>query len=258
MRAFVAFIIAVTFLMTGTAGAQQAKTRIGTIGSAPPFNYIDKNGKLAGFDIDIGNALCAAAYLECEWQTQERDGIVPGLAAEEYDLVIASLSMTSDLKKVVDFTNRYYKKSARFVGPAKLRYMTIEAATMSGKTIGTRKGTYYDDYLTDTFAPVSTIMRYNTLEQAALDLAAGKIDLLLDDAIELGTGFLKSELGKGFGFVGEPISAPQWFGEGIGIAVRKGDDALRRRLNRALERIRADGTYEKINKKYFEFDIFGS
>ncbi|MHA1524050.1 MAG: transporter substrate-binding domain-containing protein [Alphaproteobacteria bacterium] len=258
MGAFAAVVFALAVLAAAGAGAQEAKTRIGTIGSSPPFNYIDKNGQLAGFDIEIGNALCAAAKMACEWQTQERDGIIPGLRAEKYDLVIASLSMTGALKREVDFTDRYYQKSARFVGPAKRRYMTIESATLAGKTIGARKGTYYDDYLTDLYTPLSTIVRYNTLEQAVLDLAAGKIDLLLDDAVELGTGFLKSELGRGFVFVGAPISAPQWFGAGIGIAVRKGDDKLRLRLNRALQNIRANGTYEKINNKFFEFDIFGS
>lgn len=257
MRAFLAIVLAVLWSV-GVADAQENKTRIGTIASEPPFNYIDKNGKLAGFDIEIGNALCAAAWLTCEWQTQERDGIIPGLRAEKYDMVVASLAMTSTLKKSVDFTDRYYMKLARFVGPDKLRYMTIEAATLKGKQIGVRKGSYYDKYLTDNYGAIITIVRYNTLEQAELDLAARKLDLVLDDAIELAIGFLKTDLSKGFGFVGEPIVAPRWFGQGIGIAVRKGDNRLRKRLNRALRRIRDDGTYEKISKKYFEFDVFGS
>jgi len=257
MKAFLAIVFGVV-VAVGAGQAQEDITRIGTIGSTPPFNYINRNGKLAGFDIEIGNALCAAAWLTCEWQTQERDGIIPGLRAEKYDMVVASLAMTDMLRKSVDFTDRYYVKLARFVGPDKLRYMTIEPANLTGKKIGVRKASYYDKYLTDNYGTVATIVRYNTLEQAELDLSARKLDLVLDDAIDLSIGFLKSDLSKGFGFVGEPFSAPKWFGRGIGIAIRKGDNRLRKRLNRALRRIRDDGTYEKISKKYFEFDISGS
>ncbi|MCW5699808.1 MAG: transporter substrate-binding domain-containing protein, partial [Rhodospirillales bacterium] len=121
-------IIAATVagLLAGTASAADT-IRIGTEGAYPPFNQIDENGKLIGFDIDIAKALCEKMQAECAFVTQDWDGIIPGLLAKKYDAIIASMSITEERKQAVAFTDKYYSNKLRFVAkdgsdfdPAKL------------------------------------------------------------------------------------------------------------------------------------------
>jgi lysine-arginine-ornithine-binding protein len=244
-------------LAAGAGAEEMRKVRMGTEGAYPPFNYIDKNGKLAGFDIEIGNALCAAAKVECTWATQDWEGIIPGLQAEKYDTIVASMSITEERKEVVDFTDKYYRTPATFVAEDALAGMEISTETLKGKVIGVQSGTVSENFVRDNYGDVTEIRAYDTQEQANLDLVAGRVDLVFADRIVLDDGFLKTEQGKGFGFVGPNFSDPDWFGDGIGIAVRKGDDELRDLLNAAIRQILADGTYKKINDKYFNFDVYG-
>ncbi len=243
-------------LMAGTASAQMKKVRVGTEGAYPPFNYIDSNGKLQGFDVDIANALCAAAKLDCEFVVQDWDGIIPGLLAKKFDAIIASMSITEERKKKVDFTDKYYTSPAKFVTKAGAN-IEITKEGLKGKSVGVQRATIHENFLQDNFGDVIEIRSYATQDEANADLASGRVDLVLADSIALDEGFLKTDAGKGFAFTGPGFSDPKWFGDGAGIAVRKGDDELREALNKAILQIRADGTYKKINDKYFEFDVYG-
>ncbi|MFW6178876.1 MAG: ABC transporter substrate-binding protein [Desulfohalobiaceae bacterium] len=240
------------------AGAAQAldKVRIGTEGAYPPFNYTDNQGNLKGFDIDIAKALCDAADLECEFVTQSWDGMIPALQAKKYDAIIASMSITEERKQKVDFTDKYYQTPARFVKP-KDRDLEITDEDLEGLTVGVQRATVSANFVNDNFDDVLNIKSYDTQEEANMDMVSGRVDLLFADAVVMQTGFLDEEQGQDYEFVGPGYTDEEWFGEGIGIAVRKGEDKLRQTLNQAIQDIREDGTYQEINDKYFDFDVYG-
>lgn len=109
----------------------------------------------------------------------------------------------------------------------------------------------------DNFGDTVEVKSYATQDEVNMDLAAGRIDLVIADSVVLQGGFLDTEAGKGFAFVGPSFADKQWFGEGIGIAIRKGEADLQEMFNQAIQGIRANGSYQKINAKYFDFDVYG-
>jgi len=235
--------------MTLAASAAAAdKVRLGTEGAYPPFNQIDADGKLIGFDIDIGNALCAQMKVECEWVTQDWGGIIPGLLARKYDAIIASMSITEERKKAVAFTDRYYSNNLRFVAK---KGSTIDISDLKGMSVGAQRATISASYLEDNYSSDVDIKLYDTQENAYLDLSAGRVDVVLADML-VNWDWLKSDAGQGFDFVGQSVEID----DRIGIALRKGDADLAKRFNEAIAAIRADGTYDKINAKYFPFSIY--
>jgi lysine-arginine-ornithine-binding protein len=242
-------------LVASSASAGQ-KVRIGVEGAYPPFNSIDPSGKLIGFDVDIANALCAAAKLDCEFVFPLAwDGMIPGLLAKKYDAIIASMSITEERKKKVDFTGKYYNTPAKFVAPEG-KNLTVTADGLKGMSVGVQRATTHENFLRDNF-PGLDIRVYATQDEANADLVSGRVDLGHADSVALMEGFINTDAGKGFEFVGPDFNVPQWHGVGAGIAVRKGDDELRMALDKAIDQIRADGTYKAINAKYFDFDVFG-
>ena len=258
MKKLIVTIAAVAVLATGAAVAQERKTvRIGTEGAYPPFNYIDAGGNLVGFDIDIAKALCEAAKIGCEFVVQDWDGIIPALLAKKYDAIVASMSITEERKQKVHFTKKYYTTPAKFVA-AKDANIEVSKAGLQGKRIGVQRATVSENYLRDNYGDVAEVKSYATQEEANLDLISGRVDLVIADSVVLLESLLNTDDGKNFEFVGPDISDEKWFGEGIGIAIRKEDDDLVELLNKAIDQIRADGTYQQINAKYFDFDLFGN
>lgn len=252
MVATVAAFVSTSALGAGTC---PTKIRIGVEGAYPPFSEETSSGDLVGFDIDIAKALCATLGAECPLVKQDWDGIIPALLARKYDAIIASMSITEERRKKVDFTNKYYNTPARFV-LAKGSAMEFTEAGMAGKRVGVQRGTTHDNYITDNFSDAE-IVRYDTQDQVYLDLQAGRIDVALQDSVAANDGFLSKPEGAGFMFTGPELTDVRWFGEGAGIAVRKKDVDLRNCLNAAIRSIRSNGTYKKINDSYFAFDIFG-
>jgi arginine/ornithine transport system substrate-binding protein len=249
-------VIALVFA-SGTVQAKDWKTvRIGVEGAYPPFSYTTADGKLEGFDIDIAIALCNAMGVEYKLVPQDWDGIIPALLARKYDAIIASMSITEERKKKVAFTNKYYNTPAKFVSK-KGSVKEFTKATLKGKTVGVQRATTHDSYLTDNYGKDVKIKRYATQDDAYLDMAAGRIDFLLADSVALSDGFLKKPEGKDFEFVGPDMTDVRWFGEGVGVACRKKDKDLVEMFNKAIDQIRADGTYQKIQDKYFDFNVYG-
>ncbi len=252
------FIVAVVLGVSASVADAKDwdKLRVGVEGAYPPFSWIEPDGTLKGFDIDIALAICAEMNAECDLVPQDWDGIIPALLANKYDAIIASMSITEERKKKVSFSNKYYSTPAKFV---RMRGSGIEInkSGLSGKSVGVQRATIHENFLKDNYGSIVDIKSYGTQDEAYLDFTAGRIDLLLADSVALDDGFLKTDAGKDAEFVGPDFSDPQWFGEGAGIAIRKDDTELQKLLNDAITAIRTNGTYKKINDKYFEFDVYG-
>jgi arginine/ornithine transport system substrate-binding protein len=256
-KLFAVGVLLVALLVTNGAMAKEwTKVRIGVEGAYPPFSYVDPEGNLGGFDIDIAKALCEAMKVECELIKSDWDGLIPSLSARKFDAIIASMSITEERKKAVAFSKKYYQTPAKFVRK-KDSGIEITPEGLKGKTVGVQRATIHDSYLTDNYGDIVEIKRYGSLDEAYLDMGSGRLDLLLADSMPVLDGFLKTDSGKDFEFVGPDLRDPRWFGEGVGIALRKGDDELREMFNKAIDTIRADGTYQALQDKYFDFDVYG-
>ncbi|MDH0745713.1 ABC transporter substrate-binding protein [Pseudomonas sp. GD03842] len=251
MQTLKSFLAAALLLATSSAFAAET-LKMGIEGAYPPFNNKDASGQVVGFDVEIGNALCAKMKVTCEVVTSDWDGIIPALNAQKFDFIVSSMSITEERKQAVDFTNPYYSNKLQFIAPKASNLGANNDAikeALKGKTIGAQRATLSGTWLEDNWGDDVTIKLYDSQENAFLDLASGRVDALLGDKYA-SYEWLKSDAGKNFEFKGEPM-----FGEDkIGIAVRQGDP-LRERLNTALKEIIEDGTYKKINDKYFPFSI---
>lgn len=258
------WILLIVLTMVMAAGTVQAKdwevVRIGVEGAYPPFSYVTPDGKLEGFDIDIAKALVAAMGAEVKLIPQDWDGIIPALLARKYDAIIASMSITEERKKKVAFTNKYYNTPGKFVckkGSMKdFTRAEVAQATM-GKSIAVQRATIHDRFVTEQGGKDVKVKRYGTQDDAYLDLVAGRVDMLLADSVAIDDGFLKKPEGQDFQFIGPDLSEVKYFGEGAGIAIRKQDKDLVDMFNKAIKQIRADGTYKKIQDKYFDFNVYG-
>jgi len=240
-----AALLAATITTPAMAGDS---IRIATEGAYAPFNMVTAEGELAGFDVDIAKALCAEMKVECKIVAQDWDGIIPGLKARKYDAIIASLSVTEERSRVVAFTDHYYSNSLGFVSA---KAADFDPKALEGKAIGAQRATIAGQYLEDNLGDKVSVKLYDTQDNAYLDLSSGRLDAILSDKLPA-YNWLESEEGQAFEFRGDKIDID----DKIAIAVRKKDSELKERFNAALKVILENGTYEKINAKYFPFSIY--
>jgi len=244
-------------VLSFTAAADEKPMKIGIEAAYPPFASKAPDGSIVGFDYDIGNALCAEMKVKCVWVEQEFDGLIPALKVRKIDAILSSMSITEDRKKSVDFTNKYYNTPARLVMKEGFA-LDDSLSPLKGKNIGVQRGSIHERFAREVLAPKGVEVKpYGSQNEIYLDLAAGRLDGTLADATLLQDGFLKTDSGKGFAFAGPAFTDVNYFGDGVGIAVRKGDKADLDKLNAAIAAIRANGEYKKIQDKYFDFDIYG-
>ena len=244
---------------TGSIQAQAPnweKIRIGVEGNYPPFSRMTPDGKFEGFDIDIALAICAEIKAECTLINQEWDGMMPALNARKFDMIVASMSITEERKRVADFSDSYYDIPSTFIGKTGA-FAQVTPAALKGKTIIVTRNTPRAKYLADTYKE-STILQVAKETEVTMELAAGRGDIGFGSSLAATAAFLKSPAGQGFGRVGPPITlGGAKDGGGVGMAMRKGEDSLRTKVNAALRTITANGTYKRINDKYFDVNIRG-
>jgi arginine/ornithine transport system substrate-binding protein len=244
-------------LLASSVFAADKPLRIGIEAAYPPFAFKTPAGEIAGFDYDIGNAMCEEMKVKCQWIEQEFDGLIPSLKVRKVDAVLSSMTITEERRKSVDFTGKYYYSPARLV-MKKGSAVDPEFKSLVGKTVGTQRSTTTDRFATEVLEPKGVkVVRYSTQNEIYLDVLSGRLDAVLADVFPLNEGFLKTDNGKDYEFVGPVLNDPKYFGEGAGIAVRKGDDALREQFDGAIKALRQNGKYQAIQAKYFDFDIYG-
>jgi len=222
----------------------------------PPFAEKNAAGEWTGWEIEIGDALCAAMEAECEWVEVAWDGIIPALLAKKIDVIMSSMSITEERMKTIDFSDKYYNTPAVIVA-AKGSDISGDPESVSGMIVGVQVSTTHANYAEKHLAPhADSVKTYNTFDEHNQDLVAGRVDAVVGDSLAM-SPFLGSDSGAPFAVKGqlEDISI---FGPGVGGGMRKEDDELEARFNAAIEKIRADGTYDEISAKYFDFDIYGS
>ena len=243
-------------LTMGAASAQDMmKLKIGTEGAYPPFNNLEADGSLVGFDIDIAKALCEEMKAECEFVTQDWDGIIPALQAGKFDAIIASMSITPERMEKVDFTNKYYNTPPAIAAPKDTDIAGVTKEDLAGKVVGVQGSTTHSNYAEATYTD-SEVKLYPTADEYKLDLSNGRLDAVNDDIIVL-KDWLDSDDGACCKLVGTITPVVEIHGPGAGIAVRKGETELVEKFNAAIDAIRSNGKYKEINDKYFDFDAYG-
>ena len=218
--------------------------RFATEASYPPFESIDANNKIVGFDVDLANALCKEIDATCTFTNQAFDSLIPSLKFRRFDAVMAGMDITPEREKQVLFTTPYYDNSALFVGQQG-KYTGIDQ--LKGKKVGVQNGTTHQKYIQDQHPEVKTVS-YDSYQNAFIDLKNGRIDGVFGDTAVVNE-WLKTN--PQLGVATEKVTDPQYFGTGLGIAVRPDNKALLEKLNNALAAIKADGTYQKINDQWF-------
>ena len=223
----------------------------------PPFASLDASGKWVGWEVEIANALCEEAKLQCELVATPWDGIIPALTTKKIDAIAASMSITEERKKSIDFSDKYYNVPAS-IAAAKGGDIKPTPEGLAGKIIGVQVSTIHEAYVKKHFGPTAAEIKiYQTQDEANADLAAGRIDATQADSMAL-DAFVASDQGKACcEMKGNVADDPAVLGRGVGIVVRQGETELRDRFSAAIKAIRANGKYDEISKKYFNFDIYG-
>ena len=237
------------------APAEMPELKVAIDPTYEPFTFKTADGKPTGFDVDIAEALCAEMKRKCVYVEQVWDSMIPGLQAKKYDVIISSMSITDERKQAVDFSDKYYATPSRIVVKEGTAY--TDPASLKGKKIGVLKGSTQEKYAMGELKPAGVnVVPYEAQDQVYLDIKSGRLDGTVADQVEVNGGFLRKDEGKGYGFVGPVLDDIKYFGYGVGVALRKGEDDLRNQLNAAIAAIRGNGVYETVAKKYFDFDPY--
>ncbi len=244
-------------LLAVSASAAYAKdwttVRFGVDASYAPFESKAPDGKLVGFDIDLGNEICKRMSAKCVWVEQDFDGMIPGLKAKKFDGVLSSMTITPQREEQIAFSAKLFNTPTRLVAKKGTSFQPT-ADSLKGKTVGVEQGTIQETYAKDNWAPKGVnVVPYQNQDQVYADLISGRLDAALQDEVQADLGFLKTPRGAGFQFAGKEIPTGA-----AAIGLRKEDADLKTKIDKAIADMIKDGTYKKIEAKYFDFDVYGS
>ena len=244
-------------LLAGSAAAKEWKTvRIGVDASYPPFESKNASGQIVGFDVDLTKALCARMNVKCVWVESDLDGIIPALKARKFDAIVSSLSITDQRRQQIDYSGKMFDAPARMLAKAGSPLLPT-VASLKGKNVGVEQGSTQEAYAKAHWAGKGVnVVSYQNQDQVYQDLMSGRLDATLQDEVQADVGFLKTPRGKGFAWAGQAVEDPATIGDGTAIGLRKQDTDLKAQFDAALASIHKDGTFDKIARQYFDFDIY--
>jgi len=230
--------------------------RFGVDPTFPPFESKAADGSLQGFDIDMGNAICQQMQVKCVWVQTGYDGIIPALHARKFDAILSAMAMTDKRRQQVAFTDMLYNTPSALL-TRKDSKLLPELASLKGKTIGVAQGTTQEGFAQTMWGSQGVqVVSYPNQSEIYPDLASGRLDATFTNAAAAESGFLKTPQGAEYHIAGKPLYDPKYFGEGVGIGLRKDDGARIARINEAMAELHKNGTYDRLAKQYFSFDVY--
>lgn len=221
----------------------------------PPLNFALADGSLTGFNVDIARAICEELHIGCTIQARRWDTLIDSLETGKGDAVIASIAASASTREQIDFTQPYYTTPARFAARKDSPVADPTPASLAGKTVGVVASSAHQSYLATFFprAVAKTFPNFAALHDA---LRAGGVDIAFADGLSLAVWLAGESSADCCEFRGGPYLESRFFGEGVGIAVRKDDPDLRRAMDWALARLAARGVYAEIYLKYFPIGFY--
>ncbi len=244
-------------VLAGCAFGAQAKidqVRFAVDPTYPPFESKTPQGQLTGFDIDLGNALCAQMQAKCIWVESQFDGMIPALKARKFDAILSDMGITEERLRQIDFTEPMYDTHVQLMA-RKGSGLLPTAESLKGKTVGVEQGTIQERYARAKWQPYGVnVVPYGDQAQVESDLVSGRLDAVFTDAAQAAIGFLQHPQGNDFALAGPVVQDPL-IGPGTAIGLRKGDTELKNALNSAFEELKKNGTFDHIQKRYFATDI---
>jgi ABC-type amino acid transport substrate-binding protein len=218
----------------------------------PPFSSIDdKTGQPVGFDVDISMAVCKYLGIQCEVVGVNFDEIIPMIQKGELDVGAAGMGYTAERAEIVLYTDKYYRSNSIFV-QNDLDLIEVTPETIKGRTVAVQRGTMQEAYLRDTFKENITILLCNNIKDVMNAVKDKRADLGFSDGIA-SYSYLKTDAGKTLDIAGDPVPMND---DDCLMVVNKSLPELRDGLNEAILGLRSTGEYDRINLKYFDYNIY--
>lgn len=221
----------------------------------PPFEFALPDGTLAGFNVELARALCEELRVQCTVQPRRWDTILDAIEQGRGDAAISSLAITPSTRARVSFTSPYYKTPARFVSRNDFDLPDATPNSLAGKQVGVVARTAHEAFLRQ-FFPKLQIRTYETLVSLRSALKRQEVDLIFGDGVSLAIWLNSTDASGCCAFRGGPFTESRFFGEGVGIAVRKDNQQLRRALDYGLKRLAERGVYADLYLKYFPVSFY--
>ncbi|MEO8641279.1 ABC transporter substrate-binding protein [Pseudomonas sp.] len=251
-------VLATIFVVVSSGAMAKDLTEIkfGVDPTYAPFESKAPDGTLIGFDIDLGNAICAQLKAKCVWVETSFDSIIPALRAKKFEGIMSALSINEKRKEQIDFSDRLYNSPTKLI-VKKGSNLDATVESLKGKRVGVAQGTTQEAYMKSMWAPKGvSIKSYQTQDLVYQDLISGRLDATLTDAAVADIGFIQTSRGADYTFSKTEVKDEKILGEGIAIGLRKGDEELKTALNQALKALHENGTYKQLADKHFTFDIY--
>lgn len=232
-----------------------AQIRFMTEVDYPPFNYAGPDGHPAGFNVDLARLICEELRVTCTIQMRRFDTLIPALNEGRGEAVIASMAVTESSRKLVDFSDPYYRVPGRFVAQRDAAQAELRPELLEGKKVAVVAGSAHEAYLKVLFTEAQLVV-YPTAEAAREALRRSQVDYVFGDGMSLSFWLNGTDSGGCCAFAGGPFFESRYFGEGVGIAVKRGNETLRMAFNWALFRLWEKGRFTDLWLRYFPVNPF--